>query len=295
DETGLAGTWAPLYDGVLSLLRDNKLAPPARHAQVTQWLQRLQRLSSAAGEGSGLSLDADPIVVHQVALATDLLPLARETVSFVGGRASVQLAAPDAMTDSIIISDIVRLANEASRVQALLPTMQERLDSLQRRGNPPEWTAFRKATDEWLRSVNCPVGAGIRDVAFYRATVGGLRHLNQAIEHAAKGDLTSDAVLPGSDEMADMNQRLRNMLSSLSELVADVRSAAAVPSKVAAAAPTAARCAPVGRHRASSTDRLGHRGDTRCASAAQCKACDLPPRACREDRRHHTLCRSHAA
>ncbi|WP_334135885.1 methyl-accepting chemotaxis protein [Tepidimonas sp.] len=65
-------------------------------------------------------------------------------------------------------------------------------------------------------------------VALYRATVGGLTHLNQAIDRAAEGDLTVDAVLPGRDEMADMSQRLRNMLAHLSELVADVRSAAAV-------------------------------------------------------------------
>jgi len=65
-------------------------------------------------------------------------------------------------------------------------------------------------------------------VAFYRATVGGLQHLNQAVDRAAEGDMTSDAVLPGSDEMADMSLHLRNMLAHLSELVADVRSAAAV-------------------------------------------------------------------
>ena len=291
DGAGLGGAWAPLFENVQQLLQDGKLAPSARHAQATAALERLQRLSNAVAESSGLSLDADPLVVHQVALATDLLPVARETVSFVRGRASVQLSDPNAMTDSVIISDIVRLAGEAARVQALLPAMQERLDSLQRRGMaaPPEWAAFRSATDEWLRAVDAHLrtaamtiegpaffalsqraidaqialedvlltqadtrlaervqalrqrlawvvagcalvllvlGYGL--IAFYRATVGGLQQLNQAIDRAAEGDLTSDTVLPGSDEMADMSQRLRNMLSALSELVADVRSAAAV-------------------------------------------------------------------
>jgi methyl-accepting chemotaxis protein len=291
DSAGLGGAWAPVFESVQQLMQDGKLAPSARHAQATAALERLQRLSNAVAEGSGLSLDADPLVVHQVALATDLLPVARETVSFVRGRASVQLADPNAMTDSVIISDIVRLANEAARVRALLPAMQERLDSLQRRGMaaPTEWAAFRSETDEWLRAVDahlrtaamtieapaffrlseraiaaqialedtlltqaearltervqalqrrltwvvagCAVvllmlGYGM--VAFYRATVGGLQHLNQAMDRAAEGDLTGDSVLPGSDEMADMSQRLRNMLAHLSELVADVRSAAAV-------------------------------------------------------------------
>jgi methyl-accepting chemotaxis protein len=291
DRAGLGGAWAPLFDSVQQLMQDGKLAPSARHAQGTAALERLQRLSNAVAESSGLSLDPDPLVVHQVALATDLLPVARETVSFVRGRASALLADPNAMTDSVIISDIVRLAGEAARVQALLPAMQERLDNLQRRGVavPAEWAAFRSETDEWLRAVDAHLRTAamtieapaffqlsqraiaaqmaLEDVlltqaearlsermqalrqrlvwvvagctlvlvvlgygiaAFYRATVGGLKHLNQAIDRAAEGDLTGDAVLPGSDEMADMSQRLRNMLAALSELVADVRSAAAV-------------------------------------------------------------------
>jgi methyl-accepting chemotaxis protein len=291
DGAGLGGAWAPLFESVQQLMQDGKLAPTARHAQATTALERLQRLSNAVAESTGLSLDPDPLVVHQVALATDLLPVARETVSFVRGRASVQLADPNAMTDSVIISDIVRLAGEAARVQALLPAMQERLDNLQRRGMavPAEWAAFRSETDEWLRAVDAHLRTAamtieapaffqlsqraitaqvaLEDVlltqaearlsermqalrqrlawvvvgctlvlvvlgygiaAFYRATVGGLKHLNQAIDRAAEGDLTGDAVLPGSDEMADMSQRLRNMLAALSELVADVRSAAAV-------------------------------------------------------------------
>ncbi len=291
DTWGLAGAWVPARDVGQELLKNTALSPSARHAQATQVIERVQRLALAVAETSGLSLDADPLVVHRVALAVELLPAVRETTSFLRGRAAVLLADPNAMTDSVIISDIVRLANEAARVQGLLPTMQERLDALQRRGVavPKGWGTFRSETDEWLRAVDAHLRtaamtidgpafyalsdkavaaqAALEDelladavarlqarvqarqttlmavaagcvvvllllayamVAFYQATVGGLRHLNGAIDRAAEGDLTSDAVLPGSDEMADMSQRLRNMLAHLSELVADVRSAAAV-------------------------------------------------------------------
>ncbi len=65
-------------------------------------------------------------------------------------------------------------------------------------------------------------------IAFYRATVGGLNFLAQAMEQARGGDLTVQVALPGRDEMAMIGQKFQAMLSSLSELVADVRSAAAV-------------------------------------------------------------------
>ncbi|MEY2683039.1 MAG: hypothetical protein RJA09_183 [Pseudomonadota bacterium] len=65
-------------------------------------------------------------------------------------------------------------------------------------------------------------------VAFYRATIGGLVFLSAAMDSASQGNLTANALLPGSDEMAGIGQRFHNMLTSLSELVADVRSAAAV-------------------------------------------------------------------
>ena len=65
-------------------------------------------------------------------------------------------------------------------------------------------------------------------VAFYRATIGGLVFLSAAMDSASQGNLTANALLPGRDEMAGIGHRFHTMLTSLSELVADVRSAAAV-------------------------------------------------------------------
>ncbi|TSE21042.1 Methyl-accepting chemotaxis protein III [Tepidimonas alkaliphilus] len=285
------GMWNPLREQLAALLQDAQRPPPARHAAATQVLARLQRLSGWIGDASGVLRDPDPQVAHRAALALEGLPPLRELASLLRGRASAMLAHPDAMTDSVIISNMVRQAAAADQIEGLLPALQERIEALQRRGGaaPQNWADFRSATDELVRSTathlktaamtvtsadyyaqasraieataaleqelaaaieanwlqrlaalqgeTALVAAGCAlalvlltygMVAFYRATVGGLRHLNEAIDRAAEGDLTTDAVLPGRDEMADMSQRLHHMLQALSELVADVRSAAAV-------------------------------------------------------------------
>ncbi|TSE24371.1 Methyl-accepting chemotaxis protein I [Tepidimonas sediminis] len=290
-EWNTGGMWNPLREQLDALLKDDKRAPAARHADATQALARLQRLSGWIGDASGVLRDADAVVAHRAALAFEGLPPVRELASQLRGRATAMLAHPDAMTDSIIISNMVRQATAADQIEALLPALQERVEALQRRGVavPAGWSTFRSATDELVRTTAAHLktaamtveskefyaqatraiegmaalegelgeavaadwarrGTALQRemvavatgctvvllllaygmVAFYRATVGGLHHLNDAIDRAAEGDLTGDAVLPGSDEMADMSQRLRHMLQALSELVADVRSAAAV-------------------------------------------------------------------
>ena len=64
--------------------------------------------------------------------------------------------------------------------------------------------------------------------AFYKVQVGSIRQLGAVIDNATHGDLTANAVVAGRDEMADMGQQVQGMLVRLSELVADVRSNAAV-------------------------------------------------------------------
>ncbi len=89
---------------------------------------------------------------------------------------------------------------------------------------------------ENLRVIQWVIGLGLTSlllltygmIAFYRATVDGLSFLADAMEQARGGDLTVQVTLPGRDEMAAISQRFQGMLTSLSELVADVRSAAAV-------------------------------------------------------------------
>ncbi|MCX7662724.1 MAG: methyl-accepting chemotaxis protein [Tepidimonas fonticaldi] len=285
------GMWNPLREQLDALLKDTQRSASARHADATQALARLQRLSGWIGDATGVQRDADALTAHRAALAFEGLPPVRELASQLRGRATAMLANPDAMTDAVTISNVVRQAAAADQIEALLPALQERADALQRRGAtvPAGWSPFRSATDELVRTTAAHlktaamtvdkmefyaqatraidalaalereladgvdaewtqrsatlereiaiVAAGCVSVllvliygmvAFYRATVGGLHHLNDAIDRAAEGDLTSDAVLPGRDEMADMSQRLRHMLQALSELVADVRSAAAV-------------------------------------------------------------------
>ncbi len=65
-------------------------------------------------------------------------------------------------------------------------------------------------------------------MAFYHATIDGLRQLDGVIEKATAGDLTGVVQIPGSDEMAQMGRKFQTMLNSLSALVADVRSVSAV-------------------------------------------------------------------
>ncbi len=290
-EWNTGGLWDPLREQLDALLKDSQRTPSVRHADATQALARLQRLSGWIGDAAGVQRDADALTAHRAALAFEGLPPVRELASQLRGRATAMLAHPDAMTDAVTISNMVRQAAAADQIEALLPALQERADALQRRGAavPAGWGPFRSATDELVRSTaahlktaamtvdklefyalatraidaqvalereltdsldadwarrgaqlqreSVIVAAGCTlvllllsygTVAFYRATIGGLAHLNEAIDRAAEGDLTSDAVLPGRDEMADMSLRLRHMLQALSELVADVRSAAAV-------------------------------------------------------------------
>ncbi|TSE35254.1 methyl-accepting chemotaxis protein [Tepidimonas charontis] len=285
------GAWLPLRQAIDKSAAAGDDNPPVQHADTTQHLARLHRLIGLVADFSQLELDADPVVSHQARMALSVLPAVREVSSMLRGRGPAQLAHPDAMTDSVILSNVVRLAGTTDQITALLPALQERLDALQRRGEtvPPQWGAFRSSTDELIRATDAHLRTAAMTIdaadyfkladaavaaqtalmnellqraearltarstqrevmigaiaavcavvllllaygmaAFYRATVGGLTHLNQAIDRAAEGDLTGDAVLPGRDEMADMSQRLRNMLAHLSELVADVRSAAAV-------------------------------------------------------------------
>jgi len=65
-------------------------------------------------------------------------------------------------------------------------------------------------------------------VSFYRATMQGLRSLVAVIDQATQGDLTGQVEVRGRDEMAQMGQKFKLMLASLSALVADVRSVATV-------------------------------------------------------------------
>ena len=65
-------------------------------------------------------------------------------------------------------------------------------------------------------------------VALYVATVDSLRQLTGVFERAAGGDLTGAVQIGGRDEMALMAQQFQRMLDTLSSIVADVRSVAAV-------------------------------------------------------------------
>jgi methyl-accepting chemotaxis protein len=65
-------------------------------------------------------------------------------------------------------------------------------------------------------------------VAFYRATMDGLRSLVTVIDQATQGDLSGQVEVRGTDEMAQMVGKFKVMLGRLSALVADVRSVATV-------------------------------------------------------------------
>jgi len=64
--------------------------------------------------------------------------------------------------------------------------------------------------------------------ALYLSTLDGLRQLTGVLERAAGGDLTGAVQIGGRDEMALMAQQFQRMLDTLSSIVADVRSVAAV-------------------------------------------------------------------
>lgn len=65
-------------------------------------------------------------------------------------------------------------------------------------------------------------------VAFYHATIDGLRQLNVVIERATEGDLAGEVHIDGTDEMAQMARKFQGMLNSLAAIVTDVRSVSAV-------------------------------------------------------------------
>ena len=65
-------------------------------------------------------------------------------------------------------------------------------------------------------------------LSFYIATLRSLKALAFVLDKATEGDLTADVKVHGSDELAQIGQQFQTLLSGLSELVADVRSAAAV-------------------------------------------------------------------
>lgn len=69
-------------------------------------------------------------------------------------------------------------------------------------------------------------------LCFYIATLRSLKALAFVTEKATEGDLTADVKVHGSDELAQIGSKFQTLLSGLSELVADVRSASAVLSHV---------------------------------------------------------------
>ena len=65
-------------------------------------------------------------------------------------------------------------------------------------------------------------------VAFGAATLGSLAALGKSMKQAAEGNLASIVHVNGNDEMARIGRTFEEMLTSLSSLVAEVRSAAAL-------------------------------------------------------------------
>jgi methyl-accepting chemotaxis protein len=67
---------------------------------------------------------------------------------------------------------------------------------------------------------------------FYRATVNGLENMRQAMRLGSAGDLSNHVVVRGRDEVADISSEFEKMLTMLSSLVAEVRSASALVTHV---------------------------------------------------------------
>ena len=65
-------------------------------------------------------------------------------------------------------------------------------------------------------------------LSFASTTLSSLRAMSQSMKQAAAGDLSSVIKIPGKDEMAQIGLEFEAMLSNLSTLVADVRSASAL-------------------------------------------------------------------
>lgn len=76
------------------------------------------------------------------------------------------------------------------------------------------------------------VALGYGLLAFSSATVGSLQALGESMQKASSGDLSSPMSIPGSDELAHIGKEFETMLTNLSGLVADVRSASALVSDV---------------------------------------------------------------
>ena len=96
-------------------------------------------------------------------------------------------------------------------------------------------------------------------LCFYVATLRSLKTLAYVMDLASEGDLTADAGVHGKDELAQIGVKFRAMLSGLSELVADVRSAAAVLGHV-------------GRDLVSDSQSLSDRTQSQAASLEQATA-----------------------
>lgn len=96
-------------------------------------------------------------------------------------------------------------------------------------------------------------------LCFYIATLRSLKALAFAMDKATEGDLTADVKVHGTDELAQIGTQFQTMLSGLSELVADVRSAAAVLSHV-------------GRELVSDSQSLSDRTQSQAASLEQTTA-----------------------
>jgi len=87
--------------------------------------------------------------------------------------------------------------------------------------------------------VSLVAGLGILTViygfmCFGMATLGSLRSLGNAMHAAATGNLASVVKMKGNDEMAQIGNEFEAMLTSLSNLVAEVRSASALVGDVGA-------------------------------------------------------------
>jgi methyl-accepting chemotaxis protein len=72
-------------------------------------------------------------------------------------------------------------------------------------------------------------------LCFRSATLSSLNALRRAMDEAAQGDLASVVKVEGRDELTDIGRSFETMLSKLSDLVAEVRSAAALVGDVGTA------------------------------------------------------------
>ncbi|GAB4090935.1 methyl-accepting chemotaxis protein [Hydrogenophaga soli] len=72
-------------------------------------------------------------------------------------------------------------------------------------------------------------------LCFRSATLSSLNALRRAMDEAAQGDLASMVKVEGRDELTDIGHSFETMLSKLSDLVAEVRSAAALVGDVGTA------------------------------------------------------------